>query len=588
MSFSDSKPRKEAFPIGMDDYKKVIDQNCTYIDKTLLVKEFWENTSEVILVTRPRRFGKTIALSMLRYFFEKTEKSNAYLFENSNIWKENDFADLQGQFPVIFISFKDIKYNTWNKAYAKLKNVLKTEVSRTLTPLIDKLLPEEKSQYDELLNFSVVSDENQVLINFTACLKFITQVYERIHNRKTIILIDEYDTPITCAYENKFYEEMIEFMRNLLSEGLKDNAHLLRGFMTGVVSTAKDGILSGLNNPKICTMLDSGFTDKFGFTEEEVEYLLSITNRSEQKTKVKNWYNGYVIGTKCLADPSTSHLVCYVYNPWSILSYLVGPAKRPETYWANTGNTILLEKLIAEANQETQDELKLLLEGNCLKNKVINEDVILLDLDQKGHEPWSFLFFAGYITAVGYTFKNKYYYKLKTPNKEIAELYKKLVLTAINKKFSSTQLRGLHEALLEGNVSEFSRLLEQFVQNLCSSHDLSQSDLEKSLHLFVLGLLAALSENYLIDSNLETGKGRCDIMLCPHSSTSSIQSKGILIEFKKGEKKDLHSLAEEALTQIKEKKYKIRFDKLKYKGPVLCYGIASHKKELFVKMEILS
>ena len=295
---------------------------------------------------------------------------------------------------------------------------------------------------------------------------------------------------------------------------------------------------------------------------------------------MKNWYNGYVAGTKCLSDPSTSHLACNVYNPWSILNYLAGPAKRPETYWANTGNTILLEKLISEANQETQDELKLLMEGKPLKNKVINEDVILLDLDQKGHEPWSFLFFAGYITAVGYTFKNKYYYKLKTPNKEIAELYKRIVINAINKKFSSIQLTELHEALVEGNVSRFSELLKLFVQNLCSSHDLHQSDLERSLHLFVLGLLANLSENYLIDSNLETGKGRCDIMLCPHSF---FRASAILLEFKKGPKEELPLLAKQALTQIKEKEYQARFHKLKYKGPVFCYGIAVCAKHVVVK-----
>ena len=574
-----------SFPIGVDDYKEIIDKNCVYIDKTLLIKEFWKDDAKVILVTRPRRFGKTISLSMLRYFFEKTKDSNRYLFEKSKIWKEEGFPALQGQFPVIFISFKDVKYNTWEKSYAKFKNILKTEVIRTLSPLVDKLFLEEKSQYDELINFSQIADESQVLINFTGSLKFISQVYERISGKKVIILIDEYDTPITYAYENNFYDVMIEFTRNLLSEGLKDNTHLQRGFMTGVVRTAKDGIVSGLNNPKICTMLDSGFTDKFGFTEEEVDDLLSRVGRSEQKSKVKDWYNGYVVGTKYLSDPLTEHFVSRVYNPWSILSYLAGPAKRPETYWANTGNTTLLERLIAEANQETQEELKLLLEGKYLKDKVINEDVILLDLDQKGHEPWSFLFFAGYVTAVGYTFKNKYYYKLKTPNKEIAELYKRLVLSTINKKFSSARLSELHKALLEGKASKFSELLEIFVQNFCSSHDLHQSDLERSLHLFVLGLLASLSESYLIDSNLEAGKGRCDIMLSPHPS---FQGNGIIIEFKKGKKEELESLAEEALAQIKEKNYRARFDKMKYKGPILFYGVASCKKELFVKMEVLS
>ncbi len=577
--------RLPSFPIGVDDYKEMIDKKCIYIDKTLLIKEFWKDDAKVILVTRPRRFGKTITLSMLRYFFEKSEESNTYLFEKSKIWQEEGFSKIQGTFPVIFISFKDIKYNTWEKSYAKLKDLLKNEVDRIITPILNKLIPSERLKYDEIMNFTQSADESRILINFISSLKFITQVYERACGSKTIILIDEYDTPITCSYENKFYDDMIEFMRNLLSECLKDNTHLQKGFMTGVVRTAKDGIISGLNNPKICTMLDGGFADKFGFTEEEVHYLLQIANRLEQKNKVKDWYNGYIAGVKCLSDPDTAHLSSRVYNPWSILNYLAGPAKRPETYWANTGSTLLLERLISEANQETQDELRLLLEGKYLKNKVINEDVILLDLDQKQHEPWSFLFFAGYITAVDYTFKNKYYYKLKTPNKEILELYKKLALNAINKKFSPLQLRDLHQALLDGNVCKFSELLELFVQTFCSSHDLRHSDLERSLHLFVLGLLASLSESYTIDSNLETGKERCDIMLCPHFSNS--QAKGILIEFKKGGKKELEALANEAILQIKENSYQTRFRKLKYQGPILCYGIASYKKELLVKLETI-
>lgn len=215
---------------------------------------------------------------------------------------------------------------------------------------------------------------------------------------------------------------------------------------------------------------------------------------------------------------------------------------------------------------------------------MIDEDVILLDLDQKVHEPWSFLFFAGYLTAVDYVFKNRYYFKLKTPNKEISELYKRLVINAISRKFSSVKLEELHKALVNGNLSVFSEHLQLFVLNLCSSHDLHQSDLERSLHLFILGLLATLSESYLIESNLESGKGRCDICLIPRSGVSG---KGVVLEFKKGNKEDLEQLAEEALIQIKTQDYPARLRKLKYEGPILCYGIASYKKELVVKLEQL-
>lgn len=302
---------------------------------------------------------------MLRYFFEKTEISTAYLFEKSNIWQEVGFSELQGTFPVVFLSFKDVKSDAWSGAYAELQSLIKSEVDRTLTPIFNLLNDQEKFEYKALVDLNL--EEDKLRVALTDSLKFITKVLSRIHKKNAIVLIDEYDTPITHAYANGFYEKMISFMRSFLSKGLKGNSSLHRALMTGVVRTAKDGIVSGLNNPRVCTMLDSSFADKFGFTETEVDQLLHIAGRSKQKNMVKSWYNGYVVGSKCLSDPDTVHLVCYVYNPWSILSYLGGPAKRPEIYWANTGSTDLLEGLISEANEETQKELKLLIEGKSLK-----------------------------------------------------------------------------------------------------------------------------------------------------------------------------------------------------------------------------
>ncbi len=567
---------KFIFPIGKDDYKKIIDEKCVYIDKTLLIKEFWEDGSEVILITRPRRFGKTIALSMLRYFFEKTEKSNAYLFENSHIWKEQGFQELQGTFPVIFLSFKDIKSDTWSGAYAELQSLIKSEVDRTLTPIKSLLNEQEKIDYKALMDLTLEEDKLRVAV--TDSLKFLTKTFQRIYKKNTIVLIDEYDTPITYAYMNGFYEKMIQFMRSFLSKGLKGNPCLHRGIMTGVVRTAKDGIVSGLNHPLICTMLNPEFSTQFGFTEEEVDHLLQITETTDKKQEIKAWYNGYMIGIK------NPQLMQPIYNPWSVLNYVKSATKNPECYWSNTGSKDLLERLIAESGKTIQEELQLLMEGKPLENKSIDEDVILLDLDNREREPWSFLFFAGYITASNFVFKDKYFYSLQLPNKEIATLYKELVIGAINKKFSSAKLENLHKTLLQGDVEQFSDSLNSFVQSLCSSHDLPEPDLERSLHLFVLGLLASLSNDYLIESNLESGKGRCDIMLCPFAPSTRY---GVLIEFKKGKKENLEDLAKEALHQIKEKDYRSRFYKLKYEGPILAYGIASHKKELLVKMETI-
>src|SRR3990167_2468526 len=378
---------------------------------------------------------------------------------------------------------------------------------------------------------------------------------------------------------------MIAFMRQLLSKALKGNIHLHRGFMTGVVRTAKDGIMSGLNNPVVYTMLDAGYSDKFGFTQDEVEGLLFQSGRLDKKEEIKAWYNGYVIGAEYLSDPATAQHSVRVYNPWSILSYLKG-AISPKPYWVNTGSTGILERLIAEAGDGTQKDLKLLVEGNVLENKQIDQDVILLDLDKKHLEPWSFLLFAGYLTATKHTFQNnEHYYTLAVPNQEIAELYKKLVLSAIDKVFaSSLKLKTLLEALVSGNIDLVNKLLGEFVAGMCSSHDLPQNDLERSLHLFVLGLLASLSDRYTIKSNLESGDGRYDIFMHPKNSAD----QAVVLELKKGESvTELDKLAEQALEQIQEKKYILLAKDFGYKGKVFCYGIAAFKKNLIAKIEII-
>ncbi len=568
VNLPNNTPIKQRLPIGIDDYKDLINENCIYIDKTPLIKEFWDNTIKVTLVTRPRRFGKSITLSMLRYFFEKTEKSTAYLFEKSIIWQEKEFRDIQGTYPVIFISFKDIKAKTWEQAYLELKELLAEEVRRTLKPLLPMMDDDYKVNYQSLI--TKTADE----VDFNGSLLFITKVFKECLGKNTIILIDEYDTPITHAYIHSYYDQMIEFMRQTLSKALKGNSQLHRSFLTGVVRTAKDGILSGLNNLDIYTMLDAGYSDKFGFTEKEIDALLLKVNHFDKKEELKSWYNGYVVGSKHAVSTK-------IYNPWSVLQYIKN-ACIPETYWANTGSTDLLEKLISEADETTQKELKLLLEGNSLENKRINQDVILLDLDKKNIEPWSFLFFAGYVTASNHVFEdNEHYYTLSIPNTEISELYKKLVRNAISKKFTANKLDELLKALITGNIDILSNLLEEFINSMCSFHDLTQDSPERSLHMFVLGLLALLSERYTIKSNLESGKGRYDIAMYPKKENDL----AIIIEFKKGKKSNLEKQAEEALTQITTNKYESSLKDFGYKGNILCYGVATFKKNLIAKLK---
>ncbi|MBM3198644.1 MAG: hypothetical protein FJZ58_05250 [Chlamydiae bacterium] len=565
-------------PLGVDDYEKMVLGGYLYVDKTLLIQEFWEDGAEVILATRPRRFGKSIALSMIRYFFEKTEESKAHLFTHTKIWQEEKFRELQGSYPVFYVSFKDIKYDSWEQAYKKIKTLLAEEVCRVLGPFYEQLEPRHRLVYKSLI------EETADVTKFSESILFVTRALEKILKKKTIVLIDEYDTPITYAYLKGYLEEATNFIRNLFSEGLKSNPHLHRSFMTGVVRTAKDGILSGLNHPKICTMLHKNFSDKFGFTQKEVENLLQQTNLSSRQEEVKAWYNGYIIGAEYLSDPTTAHFSASVYNPWSILSYLESAAS-PKIYWANTGSTELLERMIAGADEYTQKDLQFLLEGRSLQNKLIDQDVILLELNKKKIEPWSFLFFAGYITTTNAQFKdNELYYTLSIPNQEILMLYKKLAIQAIGKRFASQDLTALLDALITGEVSTFSRLLEQFIQSLCSFHDVPHTDLERSLHLFVLGLLASLSERYIIKSNLESGDGRYDIAMHP----KNIEDPAVILEFKKSPSSSrLESLSKQALKQIEANNYQALLHDFGYKGKVLCYGIAAFKKHVVVKCRIL-
>jgi hypothetical protein len=567
---------KKKLPIGIDDYQKLAEQEYIYIDKSLFIKEFWHDGSEVILITRPRRFGKTVTLSMVKYFFELSAISKKHLFEQSLIWKEQEFHKLQGTFPVIFISFKDVKKKTWESAYNQLKDLLATEIHRVIKPIEDSLSEYHKKKYFLLINKTANEAE------FSNSLLFVTELLETYYQKKTIILIDEYDTPITYAYLHNYYNPITDFIRDLLSAGLKGNTHLQKGLLTGVVRTAKDSILSGLNNPKVCTVLKDSFSDKFGFTQQEVDDLLARTGLLEKSEEIKLSYNGYAVGAQHLATPLQS-LTCSVYNPWSVINYIDNQGTF-DLYWAGTGSTELLEKFISEASENIQNELKLLLSGKALLNKEIDEGVIFLNLDTRKQEPWSFLLFTGYLTIIDHTFvNNTHYYTLAIPNIEIGKLYQKLVLTATNKNFHSANLSILLDALIGGDGPVVNKLLQEFVCNMCSSHDLPKNELERSLHLFVLGLLASLSDRYIVKSNLESGYGRYDIMLFPKRP----EDPGVILEFKRAASKKLDTLTDAALEQIREMKYEASLREFGCKAPILCYGIASFKKELALKLEII-
>jgi len=558
-------------PIGVDDYKKLIDKKNTYVDKTLLIREFWQDGSEVILISRPRRFGKTLNLSMLKYFFEKTKKNNANLFKNTNIWNEPEYHALQGQFPVIFLTLKDVKVHSWELAYAKLAAIISEECKR----LSFNIIAIKKISIFDIDIFKRLIMKQASEQELMDSLQFLSRLlYEQI-DKKVMILIDEYDAPIINAYLYDYYKKMTHFMRNFLSAGLKSNNNLEKGFLTGITRIAKEDIFSGLNHLSVCTVLDTKYSNKFGFTQEEVDQLLTNYNLIDKKNDVKRWYDGYMFGNTNM------------YNPWSLLKYIESEGKF-DTYWANTSGNDLIKNIITNnSNKETKKEIELLLQNHTLENKKIEVNITLSDLNGSNPEPWSLLLCTGYLTAISHTIiDRKYHYTLAIPNEEIEILYQDLIFQALNAAISFDKLKKLMKAFIAGDRKTVEQCLQGFITDTCSSHDVAKNDLERSIHMFVLGLLAGLSNRYLIQSNRESGDGRYDIMLRPRQS----QDPGILIEFKRATGDDnatLAAKAQEALKQIKDFNYEAQMRTEGYHGPILCYGIAVCGKHLVVNMETI-
>ncbi len=571
-------PSYPSIPIGVDDYKKLIDNKSAYVDKTLLVKEFWQDGAEVALIPRPRRFGKTLNLSMLRYFFEKTDQDTSYLFEKTNIGDYPEYQALQGQFPVIFLTFKDIKANSWELAYKRFASIISEECKRLLPSFIIEKIDASDFDIFNRLKFKEAPEDELV-----RSIQFLSRLLYEQTGKKVIILIDEYDAPILYAYISGYYSEMIKFMRDLLSTALKSNSCLKKGLLTGITRISKEDIFSGLNRLAVRTVLNTQYSDKFGFTQEEVDQLLTQYELTDKKDEVKSWYDGYIFGNT------------NIYNPWSLLNCIENRGVF-QTYWANTSNNDLIKDLIAKSNQAIKDDIELLLQGEILVDKKIDENVALRDIKKNNQGLWGLFLSTGYLTATSHTIIDEdYYYTLAIPNKEITKLYRQLVTRAIDETLQSGQITELFTALMKGDLYNLTTLLKEFVINSCSHYDLPENDLERSLHLFVLGLLAGLSNRYIIQSNRESGHGRYDIMLMPRNK----QDPGILIEFKKAKddkESTLTALAQEALEQIKIRDYAAQLRAFDYSDPIftphltaappiLCYGIAAYGKHLVVNME---
>ncbi|MBF8263194.1 MAG: AAA-ATPase fused to superfamily nuclease [Parachlamydiales bacterium] len=525
---------RKPLPIGISDFKTIIEGGYAYADKTLLVQEFLEKGTSVALIPRPRRFGKTLNLSMLRYFFEKSEEDTGRLFQNLAIWKEQKFREKQGTYPVVFLTFKDNKHASWDETFEHFRIILGEEFQRHRYLVESAVLsPEEKDDFLKIIR----KEANPTLYEHS--LRFLTKWLYLYHKTKVIVLIDEYDAPAHAAYTGKFYRRLIDFLRNLLSGGLKDNNYLERGALTGILRIAKESIFSGANNISTFSLLNEEFQDKFGLLESEVKVFLASYDLTENLSEITKWYDGYCVG-------SCKH----IYNPWSVLNCC---AKKGNIlpYWVNSSDNTLMQQCLTQGTSELKTEIEELLQGGYVEKK-IEEGFVFTDLEEKPNAIWALLLYSGYLTTDSVLHGNLC--RLYIPNAEVKELYKSTILDWFERSLNEHKYRMLLSSLITGDVDTFSQIFQEFVLSSASTFDASGSEPEKIYHAFVLGMLIGLKDQYEVKSNRESGLGRYDVMLIPKNK----HDLGIVMEFKKigpFKKMDMMTAANSALLQIEEKKY---------------------------------
>ncbi|MGL5614394.1 AAA family ATPase [Cetobacterium sp.] len=531
---------KKKLPVGIDDFKEIIDNNYYLIDKSLLIDELLNKKSKVTLLPRPRRFGKTLNMSMLNYFFNvENKKVNKELFNGLDILNTDKMV-YQGEYPVIYISLKDIKVNNWELCLNKLHLLIQAEYSKY------GIILERKRENQE-----------------TSLLELSRILYEK-HNKKVIILIDEYDTPLVTAHSQGYYDEAIFFFRNFLSAALKGNPYLEFAVLTGILRVAKESIFSGLNNLTVSTILDNDF-NYFGLTENEVEKALKYYNLDYELEEVKKWYNGYTFGEKL------------VYNPWSLINFL--NKNKLDAYWINTSDNALIKQLLAKNDKKVFEELELIFKDEVIW-ETISENIIFDDLNNI-NTIWSLMLFSGYLTYEKMrvsSITGLKSYSLKIPNQEIKSFFRQSFIETYTKGdvyFYGTMM----EDLFLGNLDSFVNKFKKMYLSAVSYHDAGDS--EKYYHHFMLGVLLTLGDKYIITSNRESGYGRYDIALEPKDKNNY----GLIFEFKIGDKNSIEAKSKEALNQINEKKYDVS---MKNNGvlKVIKIGMAFSGKDVAVESEI--
>ena len=532
--------------IGIDDFRKIIKEDCYYVDKTKFMEAVLEDASNVKLFTRPRRFGKTLNMSMLKYFFDvRDSEENRKLFNGLDIEKSK-YIDEQGKYPTILISLKSIKYETWEESLEQLKSLVSNLYNEF--EYIRECLNESEI---ELFNDIWFKKENGEYAN---SLKNLTSFLYKYYKKEVILLIDEYDIPLITAHKYGYYDEIINFYKIFLGEALKTNQYLKMGVLTGIIRVIKTGIFSDLNNLKVYSILEKKYSEFFGFTEEEVKKALQYFNIEEELTNVKYWYDGYKFGNSEL------------YNPWSIINFLDG--RELKNYWVGTSENFLIKNILENSTSRTNEILDKLFNEEEVEEAITGTSDLSILMDSK--EVWELLLFSGYLTV-----KEKLdddIYSLKLPNMEVKKLFKK---EFINVHFGISLFRKTMEALKNLNFNDFEKYFQEIMLKSTSNWDTSK---EAFYHGLSLGMLSYLDNDYYVTSNFEAGFGRYDVVLEPKNRND----RAFILEFKVAEAENkLEKLSKEAIKQIEEKKYDINLKSKEIKE-ITSVGIAFYGKKLKV------
>lgn len=537
-------------PTGIENFKMMIDKSAYYVDKTNFIEDVLNE--QVVLYTRPRRFGKTLNMSMLYYFFSIKEKENSYLFDGLNISKNKNALKVQNKYPTIFISLKEMKSLTFDAQISSFSNVIYELLDKNLEILSsDQLSDTTKDILNKLHNRSSCVEDLKI------SLRVITNALYAYYQQKVIVLIDEYDVPLQAAYQNNYYEEMVEFLRSVFSSALKTNDALEKGVMTGCLRISKESIFTGLNNFTAYSVLNNISSESFGFTESEVKQLLKDYNLSEKMDEVKEWYDGYQFGNN------------EIYNPWSTLMYVKNITQdvsfKPISFWANTSGNDLVVKYIQNGDKKLRKEFDLLMNGQSLI-KYIKPELTYREMDNINNI-YSFLLLTGYLKVIKDRGENQY--ELIIPNKEVYEIYKQSFMSYFE-DYTTSKKNELYQELVDGDAKKVNLLLNDILLRSISYFDNQES--------FYHGFLVGLLNDYEVVSNKESGKGRFDVCVLPENILGTI----VLIECKHSISEDnLIDDAKEGARQIVEQKYLEEHKFKKYEN-VIGYGISFYKKQCYV------